>query len=184
MLSGLLSPFVVVPFFSALFILEVVPDRWEFFRTYLMCVLCSAGVPAVYIGCNVYFGKITDMHVRIREQRRGPFRAGLVGLALQAIGLWSIDAPEILTLYAGAIFLSGTAFAVISERWKISVHTGTLGALIAGAMVILGWSAWWLTLQMPLIWARAYRKRHHPWQGVAGAVLGFVPTWLTLVALG
>lgn len=184
LLSGLLSPFVLVPFFSAFFVFEVTADRWEFLRIYLMCVACSAGVPAAYIGYNVYWGKITDMHVRILEQRRGPFRAGLVGLCCQAVGLWLYDAPRILTVYALAILLSGIAFAQISEYWKISVHTGTLGALLAGALVILGWSVWWLALQVPLVWARAHRKRHHPWQGVGGALLGFVPTWLTLVVFG
>lgn len=182
LLSGLLSPFVLVPFFSAFFVLQVTADRWEFLRIYLMCVAFSAGFPAAYIGYNVYSGKITDMHVRLLEQRRGPFRAGLVGLLFQAAGLWFVGAPRVLTVYAVAILISGVAFAQISEYWKISVHTGTLGALLAGAMVILGWSAWWLLLQGPLVWARAHRKRHHPWQGLGGALLGFLPTWITLLA--
>lgn len=181
LLSGLLSPFVLVPLFSALLIFEVTNDRWEFLTTYLLCVACSAGVPALYIGYNVYVGKITDIHVRILEQRRGPFRAGLAGLACQALGLWSIGAPTVLVVYAGAIFFSGIAFAQISEKWKISVHTGTLGGLLAGAIVILEWSPLWLLLQGPLVWARAHRKRHHPWQGIGGAVLGFVPNWICLV---
>ena len=184
LLSGLLSPFGLGPFFSAFFVLEVVADRWEFLRIYLLCVFCSAGVPALYIGYNVYAGRITDMHVKLLEQRRGPFRAGVFGLLCQATGLWLIEAPRILTVYAVAIFLAGLAFAQISESWKISVHTGTLGGLLAGALVILNWSAWWLLLQLPLIWARAHRKRHHPQQGVSGAVLGFLPIWVFLIAFG
>lgn len=181
MLSGLLSPFVLVPLFSAFFILEVTFDRWEFLRIYLLCVACSIGVPALYVGWNVYAGRITDIHVRLLEQRRGPFRAGLLGLACQSVGLWWLEAPAVLITYSLIIFLNGVAFAQISERWKISVHTGTLGAMLAGANVILGWSLWWLLLQIPLVWARAHRKRHHPWQGIGGAILGFVPTWLWLL---
>lgn len=181
LLSGLLSPFVLVPLFSAFFILEVTFDRWEFLRIYLLCVACSIGVPALYVGWNVYAGRITDIHVRLLEQRRGPFRAGLLGLACQSVGLWWLEAPAVLITYSLIIFLNGVAFAQISERWKISVHTGTLGAMLAGANVILGWSLWWLLLQIPLVWARAHRKRHHPWQGIGGAILGFVPTWLWLL---
>lgn len=181
LLSGLLSPFVLVPLFSAFFILEVTQDRWEFLGIYLLCVACSAGVPAIYIGYNVYSGAITDMHVKLLEQRRGPFRAGLVGLLVQACSLWLIGAPPVLVVYAFAIFFGGFAFAQISERWKISVHTGTLGGLLAGALVILNWSPWWLLIQVPLIWARAHRKRHHPSQGLAGALLGFFPIWIWLV---
>jgi len=181
LLSGLLSPFVLVPFFSAFLISELTYDRWEFLQIYLLCVACSAGVPAVYIGYNVYSGRITDIHVRLLAQRRGPFRAGLVGLACQAVGLWWMKAPQVLVVYATAIFFSGILFAQISENWKISVHTGTLGGLLAGAIVILGWSPLWLFLEVPLVWARAHRKRHHLGQGVSGALLGFLPNWLCLV---
>jgi hypothetical protein len=181
LLSGLLSPFVLVPFFSAFLISELAQSRWEFLKIYLLCVGCSAGVPAVYIGYNVYAGHITDMHVKLLEQRRGPFRAGVVGLGVQALGLWWLGAPRILVAYAFSIFVGGALFALISERWKISVHTGTLGCLLAGAIVILNWSPLWLLLQVPLVWARAHRKRHHPKQGIGGAILGFVPTWVCLV---
>jgi hypothetical protein len=114
------------------------------------------------------------------EQRRGPFLAGLMGLALQAVGLRLIGAPYPLTVYATAVLFNATLFAYISQSWKISVHTGGLSACLAGALPILGWSPWWLTLQIPLIWARAHRKRHHPWQGLGGAVLGFLPIWVAL----
>lgn len=184
LLSALLSPFVLVPFFSAFLISEVTADRWQFLSIYLMCIACSAGVPAIYIGKQVYAGKITDIHVRLLEQRRGPFRVGLVGLACQVVGLWLMGAPRILTVYAGAVFVSGVLFTQISENWKISVHTGTLGGLLAGAVVILGWSPVWLLLEVPLIWARAHRKRHHFFQGVGGAVLGFGPIWLCLLYFG
>jgi len=180
LLSGLLSRFVLVPFFSVFFVLAVSENRWEFLKVYLFCVGCSAGVPAVYIGYNVYSGKITDMHVKLLNQRRGPFRAGMFGLACQAIGLWGIGAPRVLVVYAVSIFISSLLFATISERWKISVHTGVLGTLLAGALVILHWSPWWLLLQGPLIWARAHRKRHHARQGLGGALLGFLPSWLGL----
>lgn len=181
LLSGLLSPFVLVPFFAAFLILELAADGWEFLRLYLLCVGCTAGVPAAYIGVNVYSGRITDMHVKLLEQRRGPFLAGLGGLALQAAGLWAVGAPFALSLYATVVFLNGALFARISQSWKISVHTGGLSGCLAGAITILGWSPLWLLLQVPLIWARAHRKRHHPAQGIGGALLGFLPTWLALV---
>lgn len=180
LLSGLLSPFVLVPFFAALVIFELTETRWEFLHLYALCVGCTAGFPAVYIGWNVYVGRITDMHVRLLEQRKGPFAAGLVGLGVQAVALWAVQAPYPLQVYALSVFLGGAVFAKISLSWKISVHTGGLGACLAGALVILGWSPWWLLLQIPLIWARAQRKRHHLAQGVSGAVLGFFPIWLVL----
>ena len=121
------------------------------------------------------------MHVKLLEQRRGPFRVGVGGLGLLAVALWVVKAPFALCLYVSIIFVNGIGFAWISESWKISVHTGSLGACLAGALAILNWSPWWLLLQIPLVWARAHRKRHHPRQGLGGALLGFLPTWVVLI---
>ncbi len=181
LLSGLLSPFVLVPGFAAVLLVELTSTRDQFLQLYLLCVACTTGVPALYIGYQVFYGRITDMHVRLLEQRRGPFRAGVCGLASMAVALELVGAPSPLQLFAWAVLLNGTLFALISERWKISVHTGTLGALLAAALVLLHWSPAWLLLQGPLVWARAYRKRHHIAQGLAGALLGFVPIWLFLL---
>lgn len=183
LLSGLLSPFVLVPFFAGFLIAEVSAGRWEFLRLYLICVGCTVGGPALYVGYNVYSGRITDMHVKLREQRKAPFLVGLGSLAFQTLLLQTIQAPDVLVIYSLAVLVNGAVFTTISLRWKISVHTGGLSGCLAGAIAILGWHPAWLLLQAPLIWARAHRKRHHFSQGLWGAVLGFVPIWLALSLL-
>ncbi len=180
LLSGLLSPFVLVPLFAGFLIAEISSGRWEFLTLYLVCVGCTVGGPALYVGYNVYSGRITDMHVQLLEQRQAPFLVGLASLAFQTVLLWAIRAPDVLVVYSLAVFLNGAVFTTISLRWKISVHTGGLSACLAGAIALLGWSPAWVLLQGPLIWARAHRKRHHFGQGLGGAILGFIPIWMTL----
>ena len=185
LLSGALSPFVVVPIFTA-FLVGSVTETWSaFFGWYFLCVALSTGVPFLYIGWHVRQGLITDIHVSMLEQRDGPFMAGVFGLGSLTLALLLLGAPSALTHLVGVVFMNSIIFAKISRHWKISVHTGSLGVCLAGGIQLMGWSSWWNLLQLPLIWARAARKRHHPVQGVTGAVLGYTLTayplrWLTL----
>ena len=50
LLSGLLSPFLLVPIFTVFLLLELSGDSYEFLKLYLLCIGCSCGLPAVYIG--------------------------------------------------------------------------------------------------------------------------------------
>lgn len=184
LLSTLLSPLVVAPVFIVFFVASVSHSPAEFFKWFSLCVLFSTGVPAGYIGWNVRSGRITDIHVSLLEQRDGPFKAGCVGLGSLAVVLWLLGAPGPLIHLTSVIFMDSVVFAWISRRWKISVHTGSLGACLAGAIELLDWSPMWLLLLAPLIWARASRKRHRISQGSLGAILGYTLTayplrWLT-----
>lgn len=186
LLSVVLSPFLVAPFFTAFFVAAVVDTPYDFLKWYSICVLFSTGVPTAYIVLNVRWGRITDVHVSLLEQRDGPFLAGCVGLASLTAVLWFMSAPMMLVHLTGVVFVNAAVFARISRRWKISVHTGALSCCLGGAIELLHWSPAWLLLLAPLIWARATRKRHLVSQGSAGAILGYTLTayplrWLAMM---
>ncbi len=175
-LSTVLSPLFVAPIFTA-FLVAGVTDTWnEFLGWYVPCVALSTGVPFAYIGWNVRRGHITDLHVRLLEQRTGPFLAGVVGLGLLELVLLALGAPSALSHMVAVAFVNAVLFAWISRSWKISVHTGSLSVCLAGGIVLLDWSPWCLMLLPPLIWARTARRRHHPAQGSLGAVIGLLLT--------
>lgn len=176
LLSGVLSPFLVGPLFIAFFVASVSESPEEFLKWYSICFVFSAGVPAGYICQGVYRGHITDLHVSRRDQRDGPFMAGVVGLGCLATTLMLLEAPTELTALSALIFFNTILFGLISRHWKISVHTGVLGFCLAAAIELLHWSPYWLLLQVPLVWARAVRGRHLITQGSAGAVLGYTLT--------
>lgn len=175
-LSGALSPFLIGPIFTALFCWEASQSPQEFLKWFGLCFFFSSGVPAGYISWAVYRGHITDLHVRLREQRERPFIAGVLGMGSLAAALLLLEAPAMLTHLVSVFFVNSILFALVSRHWKISMHTGTLAACLAASIEILGWHPLWLLLEVPLVWARAQRGRHLWSQGAAGAIIGYTLT--------
>jgi len=172
-LSAVLSPFLCVPYFCTVFARATARSDSEFYLLAALCICLSIGVPALYISWHVYRGNITDIHVRLREQRKGPFRAGMAGLGLLSLSLWGLGAPVRLTQLSGLLFAQSFLFEMISRTWKISMHTSVLAACLAGCIELAGWSSGCLLTIVPLCWARNYRGRHTWGQAFGGAALGY-----------
>ncbi len=172
-ISVVLSPFVCVPYFCTVLAHATARSASEFYQLATLCTALSVGVPAAYILWNVYHGRITDLHVRLLEQRKGPFRAGRVGMAALSLSLAVYGGPWPLTALASVLFLQTFVFEWISRGWKISMHTSVMAACLAGCMEIARWSAWNLWVIGPLCWARQHRGRHSWGQAFSGAALGY-----------
>ncbi len=172
-LSAVLSPFLCVPYFCVVFARATARSDQEFYLLAALTVLLSVGVPAAYISWQVYKGNITDIHVRMREQRKGPFRAGMAGLGIQVLLLWALGGPVRLTQLSGLLFAQSFLFEMISRSWKISMHTSVLAACLAGCIELAGWSTSCLLTIIPLCWARHYRGRHTWGQAFGGAALSY-----------
>ncbi len=138
-----------------------------------IAVAFAAVVPFVYIVYGVRKRRLTDHHVRVREQRRLPLLVGmvsvLIGFALIALG----GAQRELVALVGAMVVGLATSGLVTLFWKISIHV----AVAAGALVILvlvfGST---LLVLAPLViligWARVAVDDHTPAQVVAGAALG------------
>ncbi|MEU4566006.1 phosphatase PAP2 family protein [Micromonospora sp. NPDC023956] len=139
----------------------------------LLATLFASGVPIAYILGGVRRGRLTDHHVRLREQRRIPL---LVGLASSAGGLAllaALGAPRpVLALVAAGVV--GLVVAVsVSHWWKMSIHSAVAG----GALVVLASTFGpGLLAGAPLLglvgWSRVRLGDHTVGQVVAGAALG------------
>jgi hypothetical protein len=149
----------------------------------LAAAFCSA-LPMLYILRGVRRGRLTDHHVRVRRQRRGPLLVAggsvLVGLALLAAS----GAPRAVVALVGA---GGAGLAValaITLVWKISVHA----AVTAGAVVVLALVFGPALLGLaPLValsaWARVALEDHTLAQVVAGAAVGAAVAGVVFSAL-
>ncbi|MBI5832554.1 MAG: hypothetical protein HZB16_09645 [Armatimonadetes bacterium] len=170
--SAVASPFLVLPVF--LFILAVHTCGTLRAAVYQSAV-ATAGmviVPAGYVLRGVRTGAVTDVHVQMREQRRGPFIAAIAGCALAVVLLALIRAEPPLILAAAAAVANGLLFLAITLRWKISMHPSTLTAcaLMAGRLVHPLWLLALVTLPL-VLWARVRRGRHTWGQGAAAITL-------------
>jgi len=141
----------------------------------LLAALFASALPLLYVVVGVRRRRVTDRHVRLREQRP---RFLVVGIGLVAAGLVllaRLGAPrEIVALLAAEIV--GLLIALlITLVWKLSIHT----ASAAGAVVILALVVGpvWLTLLLlvgVIGWARVDLGDHTPAQTALGVLVGAV----------
>jgi hypothetical protein len=131
-------------------------------------------VPSAYVLWEVLRGRISDIHVPLREQRMRPLAVALAcTLLVLGFFIWW-PAPPDFRMLALAYGLQAVLFFVITLRWKISLHSAAAGSLTA-----LGWMAMSNTgvalvaLSVPVIaWSRVRLHRHTTAQTVCGALLG------------
>ena len=138
-------------------------------------------VPVAYVAWLVHHGKLTDLHLPLREERIRPLLCTLI-VAFAAWGcLRYAAAPRPLQWLAGVNSVQMVIFFAITLRWKISLHCAAAANLAVLAWALLGGAATPVILAVPLVaWARVHLQRHTLAQTAAGVCLGAT---LLLVAL-
>lgn len=146
------------------------PGAWIWVAVYVALAL---GIP---LSCLVWLfrrGKVTDLDVHLREQRRAPMIATLIGLAVGWLVLYLGRAPDYLQLLAGISFVQTLLLGMITLRWKISVHTTTAAGMTITILSIMGLAAAPLVITVPLVaWSRVKLQHHTAAQTIAGTALG------------
>lgn len=85
--------------------------------------------------------------------------AGVGGLGFQLdLSFESLRYAEIWTLIAALMLLSGGADAV-SSSVRLGTRRVAMGPLLAGAVVVLGWSVWQVGLDVSSFWSERTRAR-------------------------
>ncbi len=149
------------------------PTAAEAVKWGLLASLFASVIPFLFILRGVMRRRLTDHHVRLREQRPIPL---LVGAASVLIGLGLLawwGAPRELVALVAAMLVGLVTSMLVTLFWKLSIHT----AVSAGALVILvlvfGRGFFALTPLVGLVgWARVASGDHDVGQVFAGAALG------------
>ncbi len=146
------------------------PAGWWQMGLYIVLTLL---LPLAYILWLMRHGEISDFHMPLRQERLKPMRVSLATAVCGWLLLLRLAAPPLLLALATANLLQSFLYALITLRWKISIH-----AAVAGALAMLGWYIWGsmvfpLAAGVPLIaWSRVYLRRHTVAQTVAGTAVG------------
>lgn len=171
--SRILNPFVVS--LAAILLLSfksasTVPDalKWS-------GVMAAASVLPVFLLVlnQTRTGKLDGILNATRRQRSGIYLLSIACGAAGYVILFWWQAPALLqAAFVGG--LSGAVvFAVINLRWKISLHTGFVSALVVVLVMVYGWVA---TAAAALVlltaWSRTKLKHHSIKEVTAGALLG------------
>lgn len=141
----------------------------------VIAVSFASLLPMFYIIRGVRRRRLSDHHVRIREQRPLPLLVGALSVVVGTALLTFLHAPRDLVALIGAMAAGLLTSLLVTLFWKISVHV----AVAAGAVVILA-----LVFGPPLLiltpivalvgWARVELRDHTVAQVVAGVVQGAV----------
>jgi hypothetical protein len=151
---------------------------WALTYSVLVCIL-----PALYIGYMVWRGHITDIHVRVREQRIRPFLVSLVCTAIAWTVLRWMGAPSLLPLFTLFSLIQLSVMLLITLTWQISMHSMSItgAVVVAGALYGPG-TALLLSPLIPVVGAaRIKLHRHTLAQVIAGGVLGALLTAVMFV---
>ena len=147
-----------------------------------MALALSLLTPIGYLLWLFRRGLVSDLDVQRREERTRPLVFTLAAMLTAFVILRLAPAPPALLAVTGAQFVSTALALIITWRWKISVHGAAVAACVALLLFVLGHQAAPALLALPLVgWSRVHLHRHTPAQTVAGATLGGLVTWGTLV---
>lgn len=171
--SEVLSPLPTVAVLLLVVAWRSAPSAHDGLRWGILASLFAALLPFLYVLQGVRQRRLTDRHVRVREQRPLPLLVA-IGSVLVGLGLLVMwKAPQDLVALTAAMAVGLGSSLAVTLFWKLSIHT----AVVAGAVVILvlvfGPA---LAILAPLVglagWARVRLGDHTRPQVLVGAALG------------
>ncbi|WP_423791092.1 phosphoesterase PA-phosphatase [Micromonospora cathayae] len=146
-------------------------------------LFCSV-VPNTLIWWGVRRGRLTDHHIRVREQRRRPLAYGLLSVLVGLSLMIGLGAPRPVTAMVVVMFVLGVAVTAANLVWKLSIHAAVAAGSAAVLVITFGPA---LLVTAPVValvgWSRVRLRDHTVAQVTAGTVVGLlvaIPTFLVL----
>lgn len=185
LISAVFSPYTTALVFIIIITYNSSRDIRQFLPWMVTFLLFAIVIPGLYVLWQVEIGKISDLHISNQHQRKRPFViaavSAVVGLAILII----LGAARPVIVVAVTYSVSALVVALITQFWKISIHTALFSSIATVILILYGVSFWWLYLILfPLAWSRIHRKRHTLLQATAGMLVGFVLTSAVFWAFG
>lgn len=183
--SILTSPFIVIPIVGMIVVFAVSSGLRDAVQWGSMLLLIGIAPTVLYITYGVKRGWITDMHIRLRNERLMPFVIAIVSIAVLTVSYRLLGAPHLLVAMIDTMIILGIVLALVTLFWKASIHAGVWLGSTVFLVITVGrlWAV--IAFVTPLIiWARHYRHRHTYWQGIIGAVLSAGVVALSLLLFG
>ena len=178
--SVVFSPFLV-PVATAIGVVQKHAAPEDLLRWLGIVVLFVTVLPALSIAVMVRFSKVSDLHLKNREERFLPLCCTLVSMIVGTFLLYQLGAAREIVWAGVAYVINSVIFFAITLTWKISFHSSVATGCVTVLVMLVNPQFGWLFLLIPLIaWARVYRKRHTLLQTVVGAVIAVGSTTLVL----
>ena len=184
-ISALFSPYVAAAIFIILIVYKYAQDFNQFFPWMLTFFIFAIILPGFYILWLLEARKISDVHMANQGERKLPLVVAAISAIVGAVILYFLHAARPVFVISVIYALNSAFIALMTQWWKISVHTSMFSSIATVAIVVFGLQFWWLYLFLiPLAWARIYRKRHTFGQTILGATSGAAITLLVFWIFG
>lgn len=171
-ISGLSSPFIVLPIVGLVAICVFSPSISDFIKWSIPYLMLPVLFPALYILIQVKRGKISDVHVAVREQRGMPFALAAIGAVLLLALYLIMGTPIEIVILSVVMLICAIVFGLITQLWKISIHAASWVGGVTLLSILVSINYLWLLLLLPLvIWGRLARGRHNIYQTLAAALV-------------
>ncbi|MDN5755332.1 MAG: phosphatase PAP2 family protein [Arthrobacter sp.] len=170
--TTLLSPVVLVSAYLLVLPLRSPDTTW---LQAIVALVFTTGLPWLGVVWMKHRGRVTDLHVRERSQRRPVFVLAGASLLIGGGALVLLRAPAAVFSALGLILAGLLICLVVNLRWKISVHTAVAAFIWLEVFSDPDWgAAAALFLTLLVGWSRLELRRHTPGQVLAGALVGCI----------
>ncbi|MDP9381932.1 MAG: phosphatase PAP2 family protein [Chloroflexota bacterium] len=184
LVTEVLAPSPIAVVMLALVAWTSADTRSEAIRWGLVAILFAPVVPFIYLIRQVRKRRVTDHHVKLREQRPKILIVGTASVLLALALMVALGAPRELTAVVGSGAAGLLAAIAITLSWKISIHVGTVAGTLVVLVMLFGREILLLSPLVPLVgWARVKLGDHTPPQVIGGAVIGGLVTVASFSAL-
>lgn len=171
-ISAFFSPYVAAAVFIVAIIYNYAQSITQFLPWMGAFFFFAIIIPGFYILWLLEAKKISDIHMANPQERKIPLLVAAVSSVIGAIVLYYLDAARPVFVISVVYAINSLLIAIITQWWKISVHTGMFASIVTIMVITFGLPfAWFYLILVPLAWSRIYRKRHTIWQTSAGAIL-------------
>ncbi|NUT34070.1 MAG: hypothetical protein HOV79_13465 [Hamadaea sp.] len=135
--------------------------------------LFAAVLPVMFIRRGITLGRWTDRHVGVIRHRLVVMAFILASVVTGLTLMIGFGAPRPLIALTAAMFATLLGLALITPRWKVSVHAAVAaGAVLLGALTVSPWTLLLAPLVAVVAWSRVVLKDHTVGQVVVGSLLG------------
>ena len=175
-LSIVFNPLVVgIPVMIGIGIADMGGFRFDAIPSVTAVITVMCIIPLVYVKILLRKGIIKNFHISDRRQRIYLFPVLMACFAVSLVILYFDPAiSRLVVAIMGFGLLNCILCALISVRFKISLHCAGVGGLLAGAIFPFGWAGFiaGAIILFLTAWSRVYLKEHSRAEVAVGSVFG------------
>lgn len=184
-ISAMFSPYITALVFIVIISYSYSENLGQFLPWMITFLLFSIIIPGSYILWLLESKQINDIHISDKEDRKVPFLVAGLSAVCGALLLFILNAAKPVIVISFAYAVNVVGIALITQLWKVSIHTALFSSVVTISIILFGGQFWWLYLILiPLAWARIHRQRHTIWQAIAGSLIAFLLTSATFWFFG